>query len=474
MTGGLESPVDGVVLITVDSFRSDALDPAVAPTMTRLAERGTVFENGFAHGNWTPFAFPSILGGGAVFSDSVGVALPEAPTLAEVLSRSGVTTAGFNAANGFLTEQWGYDRGFDRFESFVGERSSRLSTFLATHPTVDGWAQLAASPFRRVLKAVGDGDAEPFVDVSRLVAVERRAKAFLEEVDPPFFLWVHYMDTHTPYVPAPEHLQEVGTAGTNLLNRLRSQVFAGLGWSIDEATLSALRTLYLGTVNQVDASVGRLLGRLDDAGLADSTATVLTGDHGEEFQDHGHLAHYPKLYGELVNVPFLVDHPAAKPRRVTEPVGHETIPPTVCEAVGVPSADFEARSLLSTVRGDATPDREPVTSVAIRGKRVTQQPIPRRVGDGEVLASARTERYTYIYHSDSGRRELYDRRDDPGEHRDRYGAGRVPRGVVERLHRAVERRIDAIADDDGDGRESEPPSTPASSVCRRLEALGYR
>jgi arylsulfatase A-like enzyme len=476
MSSDADPSPSGTVLVTVDSLRTDVVGPEVTPTLSGIAADGVAFDRAFAHGNWTPFAFPSILGSEPVFSDRPGVGLPDAPALAEALSAAGVTTAGFNAANGFLTEHWGYDRGFDRFDSFVDDPGGRGSKYLAAHPTVQGWVQLAASPFRRVSNALRGDDGPPFVDVSHLWDVERRARRFLADPPEPFFLWVHYMDAHTPYVPAPKHLKAVGATGTNLLNRLRAHLYTGLGWEVDEGTLAALRSLYRGAVHQVDASVGRLLAALEASGLRDSTTVVVTGDHGEEFGDHGHLAHYPKLYDELVRVPLLVDHPDADPRRIGAAVGHESVPTTVCSAMGVDPEPFDGPDLLPAVRGEATPTRGPVTSLAVRGSNVTRQPIPRRLDQGEPIVSARTDRYTYIYHTDSGRRELYDRSVDPDETDDRHGSGDVPGEVVDRLHAAVERRIHRLADGDshdgesGDGKGRETPE----GLDRHLEALGYQ
>jgi uncharacterized sulfatase len=459
------APVEGAVLVTVDSLRADALDAATAPTLSRFGSQGVAFERCFAAGNWTPFAFPSILGSAPVFEDSDGVGLAESPALAEQLATAGVETAGFNAANGFLTDHWGYDRGFDRFESFVDDGSG--SKYLAAHPTVNGWVQLATSPVRRAVGTLRGND-RPFVDVSHLWDVERRAEAFLREVDGPFFLWIHYMDTHTPYVPAPRHLRAVGAPGMGLLERFKAHIHTGLGLGIDADTLEALRSLYRGAVHQVDASVGRLLETLEETGLRDSTAVVVTGDHGEEFQEHGHLAHYPKLYDELVRVPLLVDLPGAEPRRVSEPVSHDGLAPTLSAAMGAETDPFEADSLLPTLLEGESPGRAPVTSVAVRGNTVTQQPIPRRLDEGELLVSARDERYTYIHHTDSGATELYDRDADPGEQEDLAGEGVVPESVRERLHAAVECRGRRTGGD-GEKRRETP-----EALDERLAALGYR
>jgi uncharacterized sulfatase len=405
-----------------------------------------------------------------VFADSADIGLPETePTLAELLSDAGVRTAGVNAGNGFLTAHWGYDRGFDEFESFVPD-TSLFSKYLAAHPTVQSWLRLAKAPFSRSRAFLaGDRDRQLF-DSSRLVDVEDRAVSFIDSVDDePFFLWIHYMDPHTPYVPAPRYVREETDVRVGSARVLAAHLAAGLGTTPSSIRLDQLRSLYRAAVRQTDDSVRRVLEALAESGLREETCVVLAGDHGEEFQEHGNLAHYPKLYEELVHVPFVVDLPGTPGRRVESAVGLESIPPTVCDAMGLrPTQTFAGESLFETVVRGCDPTPDPVVSVTVRGESVTQQPIPRGLDEGETLVSARTQRWSYIHHTGSGRRELYDRVADPGEQQ-RVWPSMASSSVVERLHRAGTRRVDRINACKQRKRE-EPPS----SVTDRLSALGYR
>jgi arylsulfatase A-like enzyme len=485
---GSGGPLTGVVLITVDSLRADAVEFTTegrTPALAQLAARGTTFENAFAHGNWTPFSFPSLLGSRPIFAERGDIGLPETPTLAEVLSEAGVRTAGFNAANGFLTAHWGYDRGFDAFEAFLGDGKRSYSKYVAAHPTIGAWIQLITSPVRRVTaefwrtaaqfgresSSNGASECTPslFGDTSRMLDVESRARSFLRSVDGPFFLWVHHMDAHTPYVPAPRHLREVADARLGYLRTLCAQARAGLGWTVGDRTLAALRTLYSGAVRQVDASIGRLQRTLEATGLAEETCVVVAGDHGEEFQEHGHLAHYPKLYDELIRVPLIVSHPAGRSQRISSPVGLEAIPPTVCGTLGIaPSPTWDGRSLLETVlRGHSLSD-EPVISTTVRGEHVTQQPIPRRLTEGDLVTSARTHEWTYIENTATGERELYHRPSDPIEYDDLLKSGEsVPR-AVEPLEAAAANHVVDLKDGDASTAEAPP------EVVTRLKALGYQ
>jgi len=466
------------LLVTVDSFRADAIG-SHTPALQSLADRGTVFENAFAQGNWTPFSFPSLLGGRPVFSDGSDIGVGRGPTLAETLSKHGVETAGFNAANGFLTEYWGYDRGFDEFETFL-THSTPVGRTLAAHPTVQAWSLFATQPFRSAYRRLRGRETHPAENTSRLRDLEERATDFMASAEAPFFCWVHYMDTHTPYVPAPAHVKAASDGEMGTPKMLRAHLKAGLGQSVGERTLEDLRTLYEGAARQVDASVGRLLSALEDRGLREETTVIVAGDHGEEFQEHGHLAHYPKLYGELIEVPLIVDAPGDAVDRVETPVGLDAVPATIGDAMDVPAPPrTTGESLLPAVRdgdGDGESLRgEPIVSVTVRGESVTQQPIPRHLDDGEVLVSARTADWTYVRHAESGHTELYDRRDDPGEQVDRWGED--PDAPIDALEGAVDRRLETIGGDGrggdtSDGRDGDDDID--DEIETRLDALGYR
>jgi arylsulfatase A-like enzyme len=473
-----DADVSNVVLITVDSLRADAISPYEddrhTPVMSRLAERGTTFDRAFVTGNWTPFSFPSILASRPVFADTDGIGVAESPTLASVLSDAGVSTGGFNAANGFLTSQWGYDDGFDEFEPFVANVGSSIySRYLATHPTVEAWVQLTTSPIRRLGSWLRrDTDERPFLDASRMFDVEHAATSFIEETDSPFFLWIHYMDAHTPYVPAPRYIREVSSDLIGTHRMLTAHLRTGLGWDVGERTLGDLRTLYQAAVRQVDASIGRVLDALDDRGVDDETAVLLAGDHGEEFQDHGHLSHYPKLYDELIRVPFVVDVPGAPAQRIDGQVGLDAIPPTVTHLLAVDApADWESESLAATVSEGAPPADDPVVSVTVRGEDVTTQPIPRSLDDGDLLVSVRDRDWTYIETVDGDSTELYYRPSDPTQHDDRStDPSEAERRVIDRFGSIVDEHVSSLHErtGDADGERMD------EDLENRLEALGYR
>jgi arylsulfatase A-like enzyme len=473
-----ETDISNVVLITADSMRQDAIgaytDTSYTPVIDSLADSGTVFERAFAHGNWTPMSFPSIFSSRPVFADSPSVGVTESPTLAETVSEAGLSTGGFNAANGFLTSHWGYDAGFDEFEGFVANVGSSLyGKYLATHPTVEAWLQMGLSHARRFRTWVTGNDGDrPFLDTSRMFDVEEAAQSFIEETDEPFFLWIHYMDAHTPYVPAPRYIRDVSDNGLQRSRMLRAHTRTALGWEVGKQTLGDLRTLYQAAARQIDGSIGRVLDTLSEEGQRDETAIIFASDHGEEFQEHGHLAHYPKLYDELIHVPFIVDVPGTDHRRVEGQVGLDSIAPTVTDLLGVDAHEqWDGDSLAPTILEGDSPVDKPIVSVTVRGEEVTSQPIPRKIADGDLLVSVRDRDWIYIENTETGAHELYHRPSDPTQQADRSKRpSEEEQPIIDRCSSIVDAHAQRLS------VQSATAGGPNvdDDIERQLEALGYQ
>jgi arylsulfatase A-like enzyme len=252
---------------------------------------------------------------------------------------------------------------------------------------------------------------------------------------------------------------------------LHAHTRTGLGWDVGERTLADLRTLYQAAARQVDASIGRVLETLSATGREDDTALILAGDHGEEFQEHGHLAHYPKLYDELIHVPLIVDAPGATSRRIDRQVGLDAIPPTVAEFLDVEAPEqWGGRTLAPSVADGDPPADDPVVSVTVRGEEVTTQPIPRSLADGDLLVSVRDQDWTYITNVDTGTTELYHRPSDPTQQADLAGDPTTEaRDVIDTFGRVAEAHADLVRDG-----ERATTGDVTDDIETQLSALGYR
>lgn len=111
---------------------------------------------------------------------------------------------------------------------------------------------------------------------------------------------------------------------------------------------------YYGSVSYVDDCIGRLLETLEDAGLADNTIVMFSGDHGDMLGERG-LWYKMSYFESSVRVPLLVSYPKLfAPHRVSKNVSTLDILPTLCDLVGTkpsPYLPMDGVSLLPHLQG---------------------------------------------------------------------------------------------------------------------------
>jgi hypothetical protein len=87
-----------------------------------------------------------------------------------------------------------------------------------------------------------------------------------------------------------------------------------------------------------DQMLGRLLAALERSGQWKETLLVVTSDHGEEFGEHGQIAHGGNLGQVLVEVPLVIKLPAGFSRQLDLDAGRRVatvrVAPTLIEAAG--------------------------------------------------------------------------------------------------------------------------------------------
>ncbi len=175
-----------------------------------------------------------------------------------------------------------------------------------------------------------------------------------------------------------------------------------------------VKTLYDANIYQADWFVGALVTRLRLLGLLDNTIVIVTSDHGEEFMEHGGIAHDGTVYEEDIHIPLIFKLPggALGGRRVGDLVSMVDIPATILDLAGIQDELGVGRSFGALLRGEASPrKRERVYSdcVGVATREGTWKHIMYDWevpgGDGGMLRK------------NTGLREveLYDLSNDPGE-----------------------------------------------------------
>jgi arylsulfatase A-like enzyme len=465
-----------LLLITVDCLRADhcgfmGYAPPTTPFLDGLAAESFVFPTAIVAGVPTYYSFPAILASRyplALGREVLGLAVEET-NLASECKKNGYATAFFGAGNPYLSPRFGYNYGFDTFRDFLDEELTPLSD-QGTAPTERGWPGNINSILERVshkLPGIGAAYDELYFQYCQRFAappaksldtlrrfpaadvIVDQARTWLASVaESPFFLWLHFMDTHSPYYPTDKGWTLFGQNG---LTASRARYLNGF-WNRPEIGRGRLRrhreeiiAMYDAGIRWVDAQMARLVETLRRFKLWDNCVVAFTADHGEEFLEHGRRYHAPSLAENLLHVPLLIRVPGQKKRQVTrESFSLLHLAPTLLEAadLSIPS-EFQGRSHWKHLQ-EETPWGEPSISECVAGCTNPFRPDQRL---GARLLAVREGRYKLVLNFDIQADAMFDLDNDPEEHRPLPSTAAKPErrqlleSALEHLRRSASRQI---------------------------------
>ena len=416
-----------VLLVLTDTVRADKLgcygnERGLTPNLDAFAARGLRFSRASSHAPWTLPATATILtglypaehGAGGRLGDFQGLR-GDVTTLPAVFNGAGYDTHCI-ANVGFLDSAFGVTRDFQTTDIVAPKSNVEMRDARRTTDAALAW-----------LESHGER---------------------------PFFLLVHYFDAHAVYNPPlpfrERFAREPDRRDGSWLFPTRAQMVALRSGAPlpPRETLERAEALYDGEVAYLDQELGRLLEGLEQRGLAEETAVVITSDHGEEFLDHGGFEHGHQLYQELLHVPLLLSARGVKPAVVERVVGQVDLARTLCRLAGLtPPAQF-------TRFGHDLLDTElPSRPILAQGNMWGEPLLALRMGSEKLIRR------------EDGSLELYDLGVDPGEQSD-LAALRPERVVaLEGLLGEVQRYCEAHAA----GRDLELPA----ELLRHLRSAGY-
>ena len=117
-----------------------------------------------------------------------------------------------------------------------------------------------------------------------------------------------------------------------------------------EEEIMRYKRRYWNSVAWVDHQIGEFCEFLKKEGRYENSVIIITGDHGEEFQEQGSWCHCSSLEAEQIQVPLLIKWPAAMGRGPAHSeASHLDIMPTLLQLLEAPSevqGKMAGRSLL--------------------------------------------------------------------------------------------------------------------------------
>ncbi|MFC6906146.1 sulfatase [Halalkalicoccus tibetensis] len=424
-----------VVMDTARATETVPADPAVTPTLAELAAEGTEYTNAFTSAPWTLPSHASLFTG--TYTSRHGAhgghthLGEELRTLAEALGTEGYETVGISN-NTWITEEFGYTRGFETFHKtwqLVQSETDLGEVTRAEHARgkLDAFVSqaLSGNPLVNGLNALYDEFVRTNDDDGAARTTEWIGDWLDErEEDRPFFCFANYIEPHIEYGPPREYAEPfLPEGGYDEATAIRQDPRAyDVGeYDIDDREFELLEGLYKGELAYLDAKIGEFVDALKDAGEWEDTVLIVCGDHGENVGDHGFFGHQYNVYDTLLHVPLVIHGGAFEPATgEDELVQLLDLFPTLLDL-----ADADAPAACEQAQGRSLlaggPDRESVVAEYVSPQPSMEQ-LEERFGEipeelyeyDRSLRAIRTREYKYVRGSD-GTEELYDVEQDPEE-----------------------------------------------------------
>jgi len=333
------NPKKHVVFVVADALRADMIGRRangleITPHINRLAEKSLVFTNAHAASAQTKFSVASLMTG--LYPPAHGVelfmhTLPEWETIQRFFAKRGWRTVAIGA-NPYLARElflsypadnlFGFQNGFDDYFYLEGESAP---------DEPDGGLFEAY--------AAGSKINELYFSFLARFLWEKREKA-----DRSHFAYLHYMDSHQPWVrsaPVPGvtgkfHPADLAGDGVHAADKDFMRKLSGFraGDPLTEDEVRRLQAVYMEGAHHVDKWVGDLVKGLRERGLLEHTMVIFTADHGDALYEHGRIGHAQTLREVALKVPLMLFGEPFPAGSVEARVSNAAVFPTFLELFG--------------------------------------------------------------------------------------------------------------------------------------------
>lgn len=361
-----------ILLIGVDTLRADHLkcygySKNTSSNIDRLAQKGVLFRNTISQIPLTNPSFTSIFTSLYPHEHGAQNGIPphnEFITLPEILKKHGFITAAFISGYPLIAKISGLQRGFDLYNDKLTKNFRKNFSTENTDRTADETTDLAI-------------------------------KWLTNNKDKRFFLWIHYYDPHTPYIPPAPY-------NKLFLNEKKKSINIQ-----PEKDFNFYISQYDGEIAYTDSYIGNLLKKLEMLGIRKRTLILFISDHGESLTEHNdYFDHGLYLYDEQIKVPFIISYPSSVPENkiIDSQVRCIDLMPTLLNLLGIPIPK-QARgvSLVPLIFGE----QKKLQLEAYSETSTKNISLDR--------FSVRYEESKFIYTSNTKVKELYNIEKDPNE-----------------------------------------------------------
>ena len=453
-----------IVTVIVDALRFDVLcrviHSGLSSNLSQIVKGNSFFKDCYALTNVTDSSLTTIFTGlhplthgvlshGDRLSSWETKRAHKLNTLPKILSRNGY----FTIAVDFL-DRW-HSQGFHIYKtpsaSLLMQKISQFFGFLTSKPTANIFisriTQLVESVSYKTrlpsfLKAISDCISNRFfkhfvtglggfTNTKYFTNFSLNLLNKISKLSKPFFLLIHYWNTHSPYHSegidiervrkiVERYHKEMDMPLNNVLKRIKHPLLVSYlkNWFKLRKLKDTLDVIsqYYAAILDIDKQIGKIINFLEEKNLLDNTILIVTGDHGESLGEHDIYFDHHGLYEVNLKVPLIIFSPKLANEGMfnimmkNNHITHLDTVPTLLDLLNLPkdSLKFDGQSLLRERKDN---------SLIVAIETYTETKLSAKNGDWKIITSITPKeamcRYCGRIHG--GLNELYDLKKDPHE-----------------------------------------------------------
>jgi hypothetical protein len=307
-----------LILIVMDTVRANRLasfgyQKTTMPKLEQWAKTAIVFKKAISPAGWTSPAHASMFSGKTVSKHGIHYAnfqdlfktpaFPDIDWLPRILSDKGYFTLALSANPLALPDN---DIGFQAVQ--LPAHKSFKFTIGGTMDRIFSLFPVFSESLRWRL---------PYVDSKN---ISRIAQKNLNQLSAPFFLFINYLDAHSPFNPPKTVLKAMNPGIKRVFSSYLEHQDLTKKWQMLPKNKSDyLNALYDGELQWLDTHLNQLLEFLHSQ-FSKNTVIIIVSDHGEELGENGRVGHEYGLSQDLIHVPLFIKYPGC----VAQTIENET------------------------------------------------------------------------------------------------------------------------------------------------------
>lgn len=359
-----QRPKSNFVLVTFDALCAEDISLygyklATTPNIDAFARKGTVFANFFSGSTYTTPSIGVILTGVYPSENYIYGLSGQVPATNAEKSLPYLMRAAGYATGAFMSNPWAYSLAksvkneFDVLPEPVFHPGGVQRLWEATMPLHQdtGFGSRITEYFD--LENAWDFVAGAPPDPSfryRAAASFEHAKEILAKLPDGFFLWVHVLAPHHPYLPDP--LDQGRFIPQAELLRFEAEPWSQ--WKPTyppevQGQVDRHRLAYDEYIATADRAFGAFMSDLESSGRLRNTTVIVSADHGESFEGgiYQHQSSYQTL--PVIHIPLIIRTPGQQDSHTVSVAADQTaLATTILELAGQPRPDWlRGQSLVS-------------------------------------------------------------------------------------------------------------------------------